>query len=142
MLIYQQLNKLRAGGKHYLVLIKKAVDHNNKSGNDRRESPYFKELNEIYGHRPNVTPVCTSSSSGLGDSSRTFAAINESIDTEEKIPNKKKRTYKSLSGESANKTVSWLEGYEETKNVLEKEKMERKEKQHDEKNEFIERYVK
>lgn len=33
------------------------IDHNSKSGNDKKECPFFKELNEVYGFRPNVTPV-------------------------------------------------------------------------------------
>jgi hypothetical protein len=35
------------------------VDHNNISGNDRKTCPFFEELSDIYGYRPNVNPVST-----------------------------------------------------------------------------------
>lgn len=35
------------------------IDHNRKSGNDRKECAYFKELQDCYGYRPNVQPVFT-----------------------------------------------------------------------------------
>lgn len=37
------------------------VDHNSKSGNDRRECPYFDKLQECYGYRPNIDPSYTRS---------------------------------------------------------------------------------
>lgn len=40
------------------------VDHNSKSGNDRKECPFFQELQTSYGYRPNVTPRYTAASSG------------------------------------------------------------------------------
>ncbi|PJE78140.1 hypothetical protein CI610_02925 [invertebrate metagenome] len=35
------------------------IDHNKRSGNDRKECPYFKDLEECYGYKPNVRPVFT-----------------------------------------------------------------------------------
>ncbi|CAH3121873.1 unnamed protein product [Porites lobata] len=45
-------------------------DHNSQTGNERRECPFYKELSEVYGYRPNVRPYATASSSGQGDSLR------------------------------------------------------------------------
>ena len=44
---------------------RKTVDHNNRSGNDRKSCPYFEELDALQHDRPNVNPVATCSSSGL-----------------------------------------------------------------------------
>ena len=42
---------------------RKTCDHNNKSGNDRRECPFMDQIAHAYGvDRPNVRPVATSSS--------------------------------------------------------------------------------
>ena len=38
-------------------------DHTSRSGNYRKTYHYEKELDELFGGRPNVTPVCTISSS-------------------------------------------------------------------------------
>ena len=46
---------------------KAVIDHNNKSGNDRKTCRYFAELEEISGDRPNIRPVAILSSSGSGD---------------------------------------------------------------------------
>ena len=41
-------------------LYQKHVDESNKSGNERKNPPpYFEELHEIYGYRPNVKPLAT-----------------------------------------------------------------------------------
>lgn len=34
------------------------IDHNNKSGNDHKECPFYNELNEANGYGPNVKPMC------------------------------------------------------------------------------------
>jgi len=135
---------------HLLQSYKKAVDHNKKSGNDRRTSPYFKELNIIYGYRPNVQPLYTCSSSGLGDTTRVSkeATVMENtikpseeteVDSDENILKEdtekpvKKRVYKSLANESSNKMIQWLDGYEKRKEQFEREKQEQNREQHREK---------
>ena len=45
-------------------------DHNNRSGNGRNNYQYYYQLDEIHHDRPNITPVTTISSSGLGDTRR------------------------------------------------------------------------
>jgi len=39
-----------------------------RTGSDRRECAFFNELSDVYGYRPTVHPVVTSSSTGKGDS--------------------------------------------------------------------------
>ena len=51
------------------------VDHNSKSGNDRKECPFFKALEDCYGYRPNVKPLFTLGTRKEDDT--------ESTDTEE-----------------------------------------------------------
>ena len=46
------------------------MDDNRISGNDRRECPYFQQLSDLYGYRPNVTPIANCSSSGNGHARR------------------------------------------------------------------------
>ena len=48
----------------------KCVDHNRETGNDSRECPYYKDLNDLYRYWPNVTPLATSSSSVKRDTIR------------------------------------------------------------------------
>ena len=43
---------------------RKCEDHNSQTGNERRECPFYKELSEVYGYRPNVRPYVTARSSG------------------------------------------------------------------------------
>ena len=39
------------------------VDYNSKTGNDKKECPFYHELQDCYGYRPNVHPQYTASSS-------------------------------------------------------------------------------
>lgn len=56
----------------------KTVDHNNKSGNDRKICPYFDELSEIFGMSPSVTPPSTASSRhGFTSSSSASSDLDE-----------------------------------------------------------------
>ena len=58
--------------KALTLAFRKCEDHNSKTGNDRRECPFYKELSEVYGYRPNVRPYATASSSGQGVRSQTM----------------------------------------------------------------------
>ena len=56
----------------------KTVDHNNRSGNDRKICPYFDELSEIFGMSPSVTPPSTvSSRQGFTSSSSASSDLDE-----------------------------------------------------------------
>ena len=43
---------------------KKVTDHNNVSGNERKECPFYRELNDLFHNKPNVNPILTISSNG------------------------------------------------------------------------------
>jgi len=52
--------------KTLLAAYRRTVDHNNRSGNDRREMQYFQEVEDIVGANPTISPsVVISSSDGL-----------------------------------------------------------------------------
>ena len=48
-------------------------DHNQNSGNTKKTYVYEKELEEIFGNKPNVTPVCTISSAESSNNGSTDA---------------------------------------------------------------------
>ena len=48
--------------KNLTKTFRDTVDHNSKSGNERKECAFFKELQESYGYRPNVKPIYVSGS--------------------------------------------------------------------------------
>lgn len=49
---------------------KNTVDHNNKSGNDKKSCKFYEELNDLYGTKPSTTPSYTmeSTQSSVPDS--------------------------------------------------------------------------
>lgn len=49
--------------KNITKAFRDTVDHNSKSGNNPKKCPYFMELQDSYGYRPNVTPVYVAGSS-------------------------------------------------------------------------------
>ena len=108
-----QWNNCEGKWKSLISAYRRAVDHNNKSGNDRKECASFKELSDVYGYRPTVKPVATSSSSGNGDSlsrneeEETTKAQND--DSEDSQPRKKKR--KPSATPEKEQLVPWLETY-------------------------------
>ena len=68
---------------------RKTYDHNNKSGNDRRECAFMDELVNAYGaDRPNVHLVATSSS----HPTKNLNQLNESdVTDEEEVGNQPKK---------------------------------------------------
>lgn len=58
------------------------IDHNRKSGADRRTCYYFQELDEINHERPNVNPVAIVSSFRPGQN-KSAAAANEKNDSDD-----------------------------------------------------------
>lgn len=49
--------------KGLTAAFRKCCDHNSISGNSRKECPFYNEIAELYGYRPNVRPYATTSSS-------------------------------------------------------------------------------
>lgn len=57
-------------------------------GKDRKVFEFFDQLNELFGYRPNVNPLATASSSGMGDTGPVLVddTDNESTPACEEIP--------------------------------------------------------
>ncbi|WAR13555.1 hypothetical protein MAR_027735, partial [Mya arenaria] len=55
------------------------IHHNNKSGSDRKECPFYKELQHCYGYKPNVNPQFTAGSSQHSDAAAS-KQHSESVD--------------------------------------------------------------
>lgn len=74
---------------------KKAKDHNNQSGNGRKTSPYFTELDTILQNSPDVNPVSgASSSQGFSlreDLESSVSETDASHVTIRKTPSRKRR---------------------------------------------------
>ena len=146
--------------KSLTLAFRKCCDHNSISGNDRKECPFYREIAEFYGYRPNVRPYATSSSSGKADYVRpqTDESQEEKLkETEEEDRNedevtvpvwkrpatsqgsqgssqKKKRLSKKERGvKSRNEYLQWLQEYKEEKKNEEEKKMEKFEAFHNEK---------
>ena len=139
--------------KALTLAFRKCEDHNSQSGNDRRECPFYKELAEVYGYRPNVRPYATASSSGNGDSTRS-PLTPKKIDDEEVSPCTKKRysdagtsssklektPKKARLGSSErnkNDCLSWLKEYTEEKRRERAAQEERAQQQHHEKMQLL-----
>ena len=142
--------------KALTLAFRKCEDHNSKTGNDRRECPFYKELSDVYGYRPNVRPYATASSSGHGDSTRRPETPEKSDDenNEESSPATRKR-HSDAAGSSStpqktpkkprlgsgkrnkNECLSWLKEYAEEKRTEQEARRERAEQHHREKMELL-----
>lgn len=136
---------------------RKCEDHNSQTGNERRECPFYKELSEVYGYRPNVRPYATASSSGQGDSLRcpeNDSAKSEKSsddDVKERTPEtstatKKRKTVASssttpkkprLGSGGRNECLAWFKDYAEQKRVEQEAQREKAEKHHRDKMELL-----
>ncbi|XP_063438753.1 uncharacterized protein LOC134719719 [Mytilus trossulus] len=83
--------------KNLTKVYRDTVDHNRKTGNERKECAFFEELEECYGYRPNVTPLYTMGSNAeLSSSSQADIEFNQkqkedsAADLEVPVPKKKK----------------------------------------------------
>lgn len=82
--------------KNLTKIFRDTVDHNSKSGNDHRECPFFKELEEAYGYKANVKPVFTmgsirSDSNNNAVTSNVASDDSISSDLDEQDDNRKRR---------------------------------------------------
>ena len=143
--------------KALTLAFRKCEDHNNKSGNDRRECPFYKELSEVYGYRPNVRPYATASSSSLGDSTRRPKTPEKSDEENNggNSPSPRKRHSNDAAGSSCtnkktpkkprlgsgernrNECLTWLREYAEEKRREQEAQREKAEQQHQEKMELF-----
>ncbi|CAL1680874.1 unnamed protein product [Lasius platythorax] len=61
-------------------MYKKIKDHNSKSGNDRQTWSYYEQMEEIFGKKPWVKPLCTLSSSSENNVDNEKATIVDIVD--------------------------------------------------------------
>ena len=140
---------------------KDTMDHNRKSGNDRRTCKYFAELDEINGECPNMDPVATLSVSGRGDfgisnkrkkassgpsSSSTSAAADNNVadsseDEDEEGPSKKKRKYVTGAEKSTQSILLWLDTYAKKVDERELSCMRMQQQMHKEKMELFSKLI-
>ena len=120
---------------------KKVMEHNDKTGNDRKECDFQEELEEFFGTDPKIIPVATVSSL-----TAKTATGSLSTDEEEELPlascrdlpkKKKKRRSKS----SATEMIEFLTEYKEEKKKEEEAKIALAQKMHDEKMGIMERFL-
>ncbi|KAH3693639.1 hypothetical protein DPMN_081078 [Dreissena polymorpha] len=67
------------------------VDHNSKSGNERKECAFFKELQESHGYRPNVKPIYVSGSHSSSSKESDETEEENSEMNDEKLQTKTKK---------------------------------------------------
>ena len=142
--------------KALTLAFRKCEDHNHQSGNNRRECPFYQELSEVYGYRPNVRPYATASSSGLGDSRRSDAQglnKNAEVSNEDSTSvnlttgQQTKRTHEETratpkkkarrSSTSQDECLTWFKEHTEERRRENERRLERLEQQHREKMSFL-----
>ena len=120
---------------------KKVKEHNDKTGNDRKECDFQQELEEFFGTDPKIISTATVSSLTAKP-----ATGNTSTDDEEELPlascreplkKKKKRRSKS----SATEMIEFLTEYKEEKRKEEEAKIVLAQKMHNEKMGIMERFL-
>ena len=120
---------------------KKVKEHNDKTGNERKECDFQQELEEFFGTDPKIIPTATVSSLTAKP-----ATGNTSTDDEEELPlascrepPKKKRKRRSKS--SATEMIEFLTEYKEEKRKEEEAKIVLAQKMHNEKMGIMERFL-
>ena len=118
-------------------MYKKVKDHNNTSGNGRKDWEYFDDMDKILGGRPEINPPATCSSDDsivvICEGSDAIADTNsekENHDSVDLIPDSDGGQQNKKTGESSyyRKRKLMFEMEEEAKNKRHKEKMERQDK--------------
>ena len=128
-----------------LKQFKTAVDHNNKTGSDPKTSPFYTELNEMLGSRPNVRPVKTASTlvcqkrpipaelpSENEDIEDIYEEEENNIKTTESEKKKKKRSYNTTSTAIGERIMEHLDEIKRERTTREEEKRKLTEKLHTE----------
>ena len=109
---------------------RKYTDENNKSGNGTKSPPpFFNEMSNIYGYRPNVTPQVTLSSTGNGDKKRKIATV-EDADEDQHVDVKRPRKSASSTGD---KILEFLNSARVERQEREERLLEAAQKMHEEK---------
>ena len=119
------------------------------TGTEPKTCAYFDQLSDVYGYRPNVTPLATSSSSGAGDTDQDMKDDAASSDEETSSVLKKHTTAsamhataQSINGKGTKRrrtrrqdtdVLEWMEEYKREKNKQEEEKLQALQQMHHEK---------
>jgi len=138
--------------KTLLSAYRRVVDHNNRSGNDRKEMVFYKEVEDIVGDNPTVSPrVVISSTDGLTHPQKQTkkrklttatkpaasqelplspsTATSSTDDKESPVPAvSKKRRHVAKKPD----LVNWLEGYQTQQVEAEERRLELTRKMHEE----------
>lgn len=121
-------NKYKALKREY----KKTFDHNNTSGNDRKECPFYDEFNSLYGMKAGTKPAFTLGT--LEETQNIDEDVDESPSTSKPQPKKQKRKKKE-------ETLQWLAGYEERQVAARKEYLDTQREMHKDKVSLFERLI-
>lgn len=119
-------NKFKSLKREYSA----TVDHNNKSGNVRKECPFFDELNELFGFKAASRPKFTIGSI-QGESQQSSSDEQIPVVAPSKIKPKRK----------SSQVTEWLQSYEERQVDLQREKMEMQRDMHKEKMSMMEKLL-
>lgn len=106
------------------------MDHNNKSGNDRKECPFFDEFNELFGFKAASSHKFTIGST-QGESQQSSSDKQIQVVAPSKIKPKRK----------SSQVTEWLQSYEERQVDLQREKMEMQRDMHKEKMSMMEKLL-
>jgi len=126
--------------KTLITNLKKTKDHNNKSGNERKTCPFFKELEELYDGNPTFCgPVNTRETSIFQQRKRKLTDKKEDNDKEEDEEEKEETkkvdvpTTKKSKKSASNEMVDFLKEYVKSQKDEKQNEKEERRKMHEEK---------
>lgn len=111
--------------KTLITNLKKTKDHNNKSGNERKTWPFFKELEELFdGNLTFCGPVNTRETSIFQERKRKYTDKKEDVDEEDdeekKNETKKKGDVHTIKKSASNEMVDFLKENVKAQNDIRK----------------------
>lgn len=121
---------------------KQVKDHNSRSGNSHKTQQYEKELDELFGEKPNIIPKCTISSSGEKATEEENTESNSDGAAAERAEKSQKRKAKETEEGGTNvkkarktqvsEVIDYLRSQDRVKQEKREEEQSRKEKRHEE----------
>lgn len=109
------------------------IDHNSRSGNDRKSCAFFEEFSELYGMKAGSRPKFTIGSFSGSDRSQMQESFSSS---DEQLPSSKEkhtRNKKDVQKRKTDGVTEWLQQYEERQVEFQRNKLEKIKEMHDEK---------
>ena len=117
---------------------KKVTEHNNRTGNDRKECEFQAEMTEFFGPNPKIVPAATVSSMAM-ESGTADHSDDEDEELPRNTPPKKKKRRSSKS--SASEMIEFLKELKDGQRKEELEKMSLSQKMHQEKMSVMNRFL-